>query len=63
MSFLDDTNALRDKGLKKAIESLKVEILETGRHFKTTLIITSHLACKGNETKSILKEAHSINFS
>ena len=60
--IMDDIDALREKPLKKALESLKTEILETGRHFKTTLILTSHLACKGNETKSILNEAHSITF-
>jgi len=60
--IMDDIDALREKPLKNALEKLKVEILETGRHFKTTLILTSHLACKGNETKSILNEAHSITF-
>lgn len=60
--IMDDIDALREKELKTALYDLKTAILETGRHTNTTLILTSHLACKGNETKSILNEAHSITF-
>ena len=60
--IMDDIDALREKDLKNAIYDLKNEILECGRHTHTTLILTSHLACKGHETKSILNEAHSLVF-
>jgi hypothetical protein len=60
--ILDDIDALKEKAIKKALYDLKTEILETGRHFNTSLILTSHLACKNLETKSILSEAHSITF-
>ncbi len=60
--IMDDIDALQDKKLKSALFALKTEILETGRHTNTTLILTSHLALKGNETKSILNEAHTITF-
>jgi hypothetical protein len=60
--ILDDIDALKEKNLKQALYALKTEILETGRHFNVSLILTSHLACKGNETKSILNESHSITI-
>ena len=60
--IMDDIDALREKDLKAALNDLKTEILECGRHTRTTLILTSHLACKGPETKSILNESHTITF-
>ena len=58
--IMDDIDCIKEKMIKKAIYQLKDEILETGRHTNTTLCITSHLAAKGHETKSILNEAHSV---
>ena len=58
----DDIDCIKNKGHKDALNSLKHSILETGRHTNTSCLITSHLACKGNETKSILNEAHQIYF-
>ena len=60
--IFDDIDCIKDKFQKEALNQLKNEILETGRHTRTTILITSHLACKGNETRSILNEAHSITF-
>lgn len=60
--IFDDTDCIKNKGHKDALNSLKNSILETGRHTRTSCLITSHLACKGNETRSILNEAHQIYF-
>ena len=60
--IFDDTDCIKNKGHKDALNALKNSILETGRHTKTSCLITSHLACKGNETRSILNEAHQIYF-
>jgi hypothetical protein len=38
------------------------KVLETGRHFKTSIIFTSHTACNGHETKTILNEATSLTI-
>ena len=60
--IFDDIDCIKDKAQKEALNQLKNEILETGRHTRTTILITSHLACKGNETRSILNECHSLTF-
>ena len=60
--IFDDIDCIKNKEQKAALNDLKNEILETGRHSHTTILITSHLSCKGNETRSILNEAHSITL-
>ena len=60
--IFDDIDCIKDKAQKEALNQLKNEILKTGRHTRTTILITSHLACKGNETRSILNECHSLTF-
>jgi hypothetical protein len=60
--IMDDTDALLNKHFKKAVDDLKNSILETGRHTNSTLLITSHLACKGLETRTVLNESHQITI-
>lgn len=60
--IFDDTDCLRNKSLKMKIQGLLNIILETGRHTRTSCIYTSHLPAKGQETKTILNEAHNITF-
>jgi hypothetical protein len=37
-------------------------VLDTGRHTKTSVVYTSHLANAGLQTKHILSECHSITI-
>jgi hypothetical protein len=60
--LFDDCDSVRDKLIKKKVDSLLTTLLNTGRHTHTTVIYLSHIACSGNETKSILNEAHTITF-
>ena len=60
--IFDDIDCIKDKAQKEALNDLKLSVLETGRHTRTTILITSHLACKGAETRSILNECHSLTF-
>ena len=60
--IFDDIDCIKDKAQKEALNDLKDSVLETGRHTRTTILITSHLACKGAETRSILNECHSLTF-
>lgn len=60
--IFDDCDCIVDKTMKKKVSSLLNSILQTGRHFKTSLIYTSHSATMGNETKLILSECHSITI-
>jgi hypothetical protein len=60
--IFDDCDVISDKNTKKKIFQILDEILQTGRHFNTTCIFTSHNATAGNNTKIILNEATSITI-
>ena len=60
--IFDDTDCITDKKMKIKITGILNSILETGRHFNTSCIYTSHVACAGRDTKKILNEAHSITI-
>ena len=57
---LDDCDCISNKLIKNKIQAIQHLLLEKGRHTKTSVIVTSHITCAGNETKRILNEAHSI---
>lgn len=58
----DDCDVLSNKLIKKKVFTILNEILETGRHFNTSVVFTSHNATMGNDTKRILNEAHSVTI-
>lgn len=58
----DDTDCLSDKTIKKKVNTILNFLLETGRHFNTSVVYTSHCATAGLDTKKILNEAHSITI-
>jgi hypothetical protein len=58
--IFDDTDCITDKKLRAKVQGILNNVLETGRHTKTSVIYTSHTPCNGNDTKKILNEAHSI---
>ena len=62
LCIFDDVDCIMDKTIKKKVFSILNLILQTGRHTKTDVIYTSHLATQGVETKIILAEAHSITI-
>jgi hypothetical protein len=62
MVIFDDTDVISNKVLKLKINSLLNALLETGRHYNTSVIYTSHIATAGIDTKRILNEAHSITI-
>jgi len=60
--IFDDCDCISDKPIKKKVFSILKKVLETGRHFKSSIVYTSHTACNGAETKTILNEASSITI-
>ena len=58
--IFDDTDTVKDKATREAINQLKGDILETGRHHKTSIAITSHLITNYGETRTVLNESHAI---
>jgi hypothetical protein len=60
--IFDDCDTISDSKLRKAVMKLQDDILQTGRHFNVTALITSHVATNGKDTRLILAEAHIITF-
>lgn len=60
--IFDDIDTLQNKDRKDELLKLQNDILQVGRHSRTSAFCTSHLANKGAETKIILGESHVITL-
>jgi hypothetical protein len=60
--IFDDTDCLTNKPIKLKVNSILNSLLETGRHFNTEVVYTSHLACNGLDTRRILNECKSVTI-
>lgn len=60
--IFDDFEVLKDKKIKEYVCKIRDEILETGRHYKTSMICTYHLPTNHNDTRRIINEAHAVIF-
>ncbi|MEI7670080.1 MAG: hypothetical protein WCJ33_08365 [Pseudomonadota bacterium] len=60
--LFDDTDCIRNKHIKDKVDGILNMILETGRHQNISVIYTSHIACNGKSTRTILNEAHSYTI-
>lgn len=60
--IFDDTDAITNKTLKNKVNSILDSILQTGRHYNVSCILTFHTATGGRDTKMILNETHSITI-
>lgn len=62
LCIFDDTDTIQDKYIKLAIQNLKNDLLETGRHADIYVAITSHLLTNYKESRTVLNESHYITF-
>ena len=60
--IFDDIDVITDKKIKEAVYKIMDNVLEIGRHFKITAVITNHLPTTGLFTRRILNEAHCYIF-
>lgn len=60
--IFDDMDCFKDGKILKIITKLRDEMLETGRHHKTTIIITYHLPTGGHDTRRLINEATSVVY-
>jgi hypothetical protein len=58
----DDTDTIQNKAIKDRVNSLKEDLLETGRHEDIYVIVTSHLINNYKESRKILNECHSMTL-
>lgn len=60
--IFDDTDNISDKNLKQVVYNILNKILETGRHYNISCVITNHLPSNGSYTRKILNECHTITY-
>ena len=56
--IFDDIDVIADKRIREGVYSLLNQILEIGRHFKISCLVTNHLPSNRSDTRRILNEAH-----
>lgn len=56
----DDVETLNDDKVKKAVQKLRADLLETGRHKNIYVMMTNHNLCDGMATRTALAESHII---
>ena len=57
--IFDDTDCIKDKKIKLKVDKILDEVLQVGRHYNISALITRHTACNSKDTKMILAESHS----
>jgi hypothetical protein len=60
--LMDDIDSIQNSKIRKKVMDIQSDILQTGRHFNVSCVITNHLATDGKATRLILAEAHIITF-
>ena len=60
--IFDDIDVISDKKIREAVYNILNQILEIGRHFKITCIVTNHLPTNGKDTRRILNECHTVTY-
>lgn len=58
----DDIDVISDKKIREEVYKILNQILETGRHYKVSCVITNHLPTAGKDTRRVLNECHSITY-
>ena len=60
--IFDDIDVISNKSIREEICNILNKILEIGRHFSITCIVTNHLPTNGRDTRRILNESHSVTY-
>lgn len=60
--IFDDIDVIKNKEQREAVYGILNAILETGRHFNISCIITNHLPTAGKDTRRVINESHSITY-
>ena len=60
--IFDDIDVISNKKVREAVYSLLNKVLEIGRHYSITAVVTAHLPSNGHETRRILNESSSITI-
>lgn len=58
----DDIDCVKDKQLKDKLKRIENNILLMGRHHNISLVYSSHVSCRGFDSKNILNESSIITL-
>ena len=58
MVIFDDIDVISDKKIREAVYIVLSQVLELGRHFRITCLVTNHLPSNKSDTRIILNECH-----
>lgn len=60
--IFDDYSQISDKTILKAVEKLRDDVLECGRHYNISCLVTSHIASNYSATRRIIQESSAFVF-
>jgi hypothetical protein len=60
--IFDDCDVISNKKIRDAVYIILNQILELGRHYRISCIVTNHLPTAGRDTRRILNESHAVTF-
>lgn len=60
--IFDDIDVIGNKKHREAVYTVLNQVLEIGRHFKISCIITNHLPTGGRDTRRVLNECSSVVY-
>ena len=60
--IFDDIDVISNRKIKEAVYNILNQVLEIGRHYRTSCIVTNHLPTNGNWTRRILNESSSYIY-
>jgi hypothetical protein len=52
VTIFDDIDVISNKRIRDAVYNILNQVLEIGRHFKITCIVTNHLPTNGKDTSA-----------
>jgi energy-coupling factor transporter ATP-binding protein EcfA2 len=62
LCIFDDIDVIKNKDQRAAVYDMLNAILETGRHYNISCIITNHLPTAGKDTRRVINECHSVTY-
>jgi hypothetical protein len=60
--IFDDIDVISDKKIRDEVYKILNKVLEIGRHYKITALVTNHLPTNGKYTRRILNESHQVVY-
>lgn len=60
--IFDDIDVIKNKDHRNAVYDILNAILETGRHFNISCIVTNHLPTAGKDTRRVINESHTVTY-